>query len=55
MTGQYSKLETPEAQLEYLLLSVCRSRTTKLPAPSAQDFSDSRLPGPQRRARHNDE
>ena len=27
MTGQYSKLETPEAQLEYLLLFVCRSRS----------------------------
>lgn len=55
MTRHHPKLETPQAQLEYLLLSVCRSRTTKLPAPSAQDFSDSRLPGPQRRARHNDE
>jgi hypothetical protein len=27
VTGQYSKLETPEAQLEYLLLFVCRSRS----------------------------
>jgi hypothetical protein len=25
--GQYSKLETPEAQLEYLLLFVCRPRS----------------------------
>ena len=31
MTGQYSKLETPEAQLEYLLLFVCRSRSATLP------------------------
>jgi hypothetical protein len=27
VTGQYSKLETPEAQLEYLLLFVCGSRS----------------------------
>jgi hypothetical protein len=27
VTEQYSKLETPEAQLEYLLLFVCRSRS----------------------------
>jgi hypothetical protein len=27
VTGQYSKLNTPEAQLEYLLLFVCRSRS----------------------------
>jgi hypothetical protein len=27
VAGQYSKLETPEAQLEYLLLFVCRSRS----------------------------
>jgi hypothetical protein len=32
MTAQYSKLQTPEAKLEYLLLFVCGSRP---PAKSA--------------------
>ncbi len=34
VTGQYSKLKTPEAQLEYLLLFVCRSRRATSPVPT---------------------
>lgn len=51
MKGPYSKLETPEAQLEYLMLSVCRSRSAPLPARGwMQDFGGRATTRPQRRA-----
>lgn len=51
MTGQYSKLETPEAQLEYLLLFVCRPRPESsgvyatLPNPVQMPVRHSSSPG----------
>jgi hypothetical protein len=59
VTGQYAKLKTPEAQLEYLLLFVCRSRAAssrelaaapnavQIPVrqPSSPSRQESRVPG----------
>ena len=48
MTGPYSRLKTPEAQLEYLLLFVCGSRSASSRAYSAMITVPSKAPSKRR-------